>query len=58
MRKTSHKLKFTLVELIVAMAVFSILLLLMLQFFPERNGSGTAWRSEMKSTQMPVSSWI
>lgn len=49
MRKTSHKLKFTLVELIVAMAVFSILLLLMLQFF---SGAQRIWNGMEKRNEI------
>ncbi len=45
MRKTRQKSKFTLVELIVAMAVFSILLLLMLQFF---SGAQRIWNGMEK----------
>ena len=49
MRKNRKKQKFTLVELIVAMAVFSILLLLMLQFF---SGAQTIWRGMEKRNEI------
>lgn len=49
MRKSCKKRKFTLVELIVAMAVFSILLLLMLQFF---SGAQTIWRGMEKRNEI------
>ena len=49
MRKTRQKSKFTLVELIVAMAVFSILLLLMLQFF---SGAQRIWNGMEKRNEI------
>lgn len=49
MNHSLRKLKFTLVELIVAMAVFSILLLLMLQFF---SGAQTIWHGMEKRNEI------
>ena len=49
MRKTRQKSKFTLVELIVAMAVFSILLLLILQFF---SGAQRIWNGMEKRNEI------
>ena len=49
MNHSFRKIKFTLVELIVAMAVFSILLLLMLQFF---TGAQTIWHGMEKRNEI------
>lgn len=49
MKTSRRKLKFTLVELIVAMAVFSILLLLMLQFF---SGAQRIWNGMEKRNEI------
>ena len=49
MKTARKKMKFTLVELIVAMAVFSILLLLMLQFF---SGAQRIWNGMEKRNEI------